>query len=173
MSMAMKYAMKKRMAKGGQVGDKTPGEVYNPKTGKREVSHDPNDELTTIVEAEPQRPGEKLPPRKMAQGGECMACRGGTCMAHGGDVVERIMKRMSEGGMIANGGETERADGEPAQFDDLALRDDLESSYTGANSGDMDEAPAADMDDDDDIVSRIMKRTRQTMPRTGQPGYPE
>ena len=118
MSMAMQYAVKKRMAKGGDVKDRT----------------------------------------NLAEGGEvCQACRGGTCMAHGGDVVDRIVKRLSEGGMVANGGDTNRADEQPAEFDDLANRDELESSYTGENSGDMDGAPAADLGNDD-MVERILKR---------------
>lgn len=146
MSMAMQYAVKKRMAKGGMTGP----------------------------DAEKAGSDEPMPPNaKYAGGGECMACKGGTCMAHGGDVVDRIIQRMAEGGMIANDGETNRADEEPAQFDDLALRDDLESTYNGENSGDMDGAPKTDMDNDDDIVERVMKKIRQTMPRTGQPGYPE
>lgn len=76
------------------------------------------------------------------------------------DMVGRIMaRRMSRGGMVANGGQDElpdMADSSPNEFDDLALRDDLESSYTGENSGD--ELGNAQEDDDRaDIVSRIMR----------------
>jgi hypothetical protein len=112
--------------------------------------------------------------QNLAEGGEaCEGCRGGNCMTHGGDVVDRIMRRMSEGGQIANDGEVERADEQPAQFDDLVERDDLSEHYTGANSGDELGAPEEDVDDQDDMVERILRRMRQTMPRTGQPGYPE
>lgn len=128
----MGYALKKRMAKGGDVK-----------------------------------------PMAAAEGGECQACRGGSCMAHGGDVVDRILKRMSEGGMVANDTDDDRADTDPAQFDDLVARDDLAFAETGANSGDSSGATPGTMDDDDDIVSRIMKRMSQKVPRTGQPGYPE
>ena len=118
--------------------------------------------------------GGMAEPAPMASGGECMACRGGTCMAHGGDVVDRVIKRMSEGGMIANGGDTNDADQEPAQFDDLALRDELAASDTGTNSGDDVGEPAAVTNEDEgDMVERVLKRMRQTMPRTGAPGYPE
>ncbi len=117
----------------------------------------------------------KLNRQNLAEGGEaCEACRGGNCAAHGGDVVDRIMRRMSEGGEIANDGETELADEQPAQFDDLVERDDLAEHYTGANSGDECGLPDdVTNEDEDDMVERIMKRMRQTMPRTGQPGYPE
>lgn len=132
---------------------------------------------------------------RMAMGGECMACKGGYCKAHGGmmaeggevsrmnavegdeglDMVDRIMrKRMSEGGMVANDDNLEdKAGFADAEFDVLPMEDDLESTYTGANSGDMDGAPMEDMDDHDDIVDRIMKKRRQMYPRTGAPGYPE
>lgn len=82
------------------------------------------------------------------------------------DMVGRIMKQrqmMSEGGKVANGGEDDldqMADGKPNNFDDLSLRDDLESSYTGANSGDElgDEQEDSDRKD---IVSRIMASRRK------------
>jgi len=47
------------------------------------------------------------------------------------------------------------ADGQPNEMDDLALRDDLEFSYDGKNSGDE---LGNDREDKDrkDIVSRIM-----------------
>ncbi len=144
----MQYGLKRRMAKGGMV----------PKDGREPA---PDDDLSTAA------------PIPMAAEGGCMGCRGGNCMEHGGDVVDRIVKRMSEGGMIANDTTEDRADEQPAQFDDLVARDDLAFAETGANSGDLDGAPKADMDDDDDIVERVMKKIRQTMPRTGQPGYPE
>jgi hypothetical protein len=74
-------------------------------------------------------------------------------MAEGGDVVDRIM--MSRGGKVAN--ETEDlVDFAPNQFDDLVLRDDLEQSYTGANSGDH----LGNMAEDErerDMIAKIMK----------------
>ena len=75
-------------------------------------------------------------------------------------------KLMSEGGMIANDDDIE-AGFMPNQFDDLALRDDLESSYTGANSGDFEGSE----DEDErrrDIVARIM-RSRAKKDRNPRP----
>jgi hypothetical protein len=88
------------------------------------------------------------------------------------DSIDRIMgkrKKMSEGGMVANGGDDDletMADGKPNNFDDLALRDDLESSYTGANSGDERGNAQEDMDRRD-AVSRIMRqrKMKQSNPR--------
>jgi len=87
---------------------------------------------------------------------------------HEDDIVNRIMaKRMSEGGRVANEGEDEMshlADGKPNEFDDLALRDDLEEHYTGANSGD-ELGDAREDQDRHDIVARIMrKRMKQHNP---------
>lgn len=80
------------------------------------------------------------------------------------DMVHRIIgkhkERMySKGGMIANGGDDDldrMADGAPNNFDDLSLRDDLESSNSGANSGD-ELGNKAEEHDRDDIVSRVHK----------------
>lgn len=93
--------------------------------------------------------------------------------AHEMDMVGRIMKQRqmmySKGGMVANGGEDDlnkMADSRPNEFDDLALRDDMEYSYTGANSGDeLDDA--RESADRADIVSRIMnsRRKKDRMPR--------
>jgi hypothetical protein len=82
------------------------------------------------------------------------------------DMVGRIMSRRSNmrhysrGGRVANDTPV-TADFEKNDFDDLAKDDDLESSYTGANSGDE---IGDDQEDEDrhDIVSRIMKSRRKT-----------
>ncbi len=98
-----------------------------------------------------------------AKGGECHACKGGTCMEHGG-LVDRVMrKRMSKGGMVANDTEPE-ADSESADFDYLAEHDDLAFHDTGANSGDRD--GGRDDDEGRDIVSRAMRsRKKERLPR--------
>ena len=80
------------------------------------------------------------------------------------DMVERIMrKRMSKGGIASNKDQglstesgDELADLKGNEMDDLALRDDLESSYDGENSGDM---LSDDQEDYDrkDMVERIMR----------------
>ena len=71
----------------------------------------------------------------------------------------------SEGGKVDN--DTPITAGfKPNDFDDLALRDDLESSYTGANSGDEDGSEGED-ERRKDIVARIMKSRakKDRMPR--------
>jgi len=104
-----------------------------------------------------------------AHGGEiCEACEGGHCTEHiGGDsAVDRIMaKRYSQGGRVAND-TPPLADSEENDFDDLALRDDLESSYTGKNSGD-ELGNAHTHEQDEDTISRIMRSRakKDRMPR--------
>jgi hypothetical protein len=76
------------------------------------------------------------------------------------DIVNRILQqRYSKGGQVAN--ETEELAGfAPNEFDDLVLRDDLESSYTGENSGDYIGNEGED-DRREDIVSRILRSLRK------------
>jgi len=135
-SMAIAYALKKRkkMADGG--------------------------------EAQPQQPPKQVAPvdpnKVKSMGMDIFKAEGGEIEPEHDedDIVERCMrKHMSEGGEVANGGEDDldqMADGKPNEFDDLALRDGLESSYTGANSGD--ELGNEQLDHDEhDIIERIMK----------------
>ncbi len=110
--------------------------------------------------------GMKKKAKKMAEGGIAgsdpeadkydTAMDGDDMMADGG-IVDRVMKArcMSKGGMVANDTSMESPDAEDNQFDDLVLRDDLESSYTGENSGDEIGA------DDADIVSRVMRSRKR------------
>ena len=84
------------------------------------------------------------------------------------------MKGYSEGGKVANEESGESTD-EPTfakadgnEFDDLALRDDLEFSDTGANSGDEDDDSEQDHERSD-IISRIM-RSRSKKDRMSIPG---
>lgn len=86
------------------------------------------------------------------------------------DLVMRIMrKRYSEGGKVANQehGENnnELAGFSPNEFDDLVLRDDLESSYDGDNAGDH-LGNAQEDEDRKDIVARIMasRKKKDRMP---------
>lgn len=83
------------------------------------------------------------------------------------DMVGRIMSKRagmySEGGKVANqnSGESssdpnEMAKSDPNEFDDLALRDDLDFSYSGENSGDEDGSELNQ--EDDDMVGRIMRK---------------
>lgn len=90
------------------------------------------------------------------------------------ELIHRIMQhranRYSRGGMIANesgiGKLNQMADSKPNMFDDLVLRDDLESSYTGANSGDEIGNEQEDHDRSD-IIAKIMasRRKKDRMPR--------
>lgn len=103
---------------------------------------------------------------KMAEGGmiECDEKASGYDHPEAeGDMVARIMKKRegmySEGGMIANGGQDDldnMADGRANEFDDLALRDDLEFGYNGKNSGD-ERGDEQEDHDREDIVARIMR----------------
>lgn len=128
-SLAMAYAMKKRSKKMAEGG---------------EVAMD-----DTPMSAEERKKRLEASMRKAfhyAKGGD-VECD------YDDEMVGRIMK--SRGGMIANESEPV-ADFEENQFDDLVLRDSLEFSDTGANSGDE---IGDDQEDEDrkDIVRRIMR----------------
>lgn len=88
---------------------------------------------------------------------------------HEEDMVGRVMAQReqsySEGGKVANSDEIE-AGFSPNEFDDLHLRDDLESSYTGANSGD-ELGNAREDKDREDIISRIMRSRALKNTRVG------
>lgn len=74
---------------------------------------------------------------------------------HGGDMVDRILSKcMSEGGMVANE-QGERADEMPNEFDDLALRDDLDSEYDASNSGDD---RGSKLNQEEDMQDRILRK---------------
>lgn len=73
----------------------------------------------------------------------------------------------SEGGRVANDtGEGFDADEMPNQFDDLVLRDNLESSYDGSNAGDYLDNDREN-EDRHDIVARIMasRKKKDKLPR--------
>ena len=169
----------RQLAEGGQITDN-----YDSPSTKRDQTPDPTiDEMSSGFvdhEGDHKRPSrmamseddrslgqhgedEMGPEDHMAEGG--MA---GYQDPHGqaaDDLVSRIMKQRmySEGGRVANEDSGESASTPdrmakdlPNEFDDLALRDDLESSDTGANSGDELSDDQEDMDRRD-IVSRIMR----------------
>ncbi len=81
--------------------------------------------------------------------------------AEGGEVeddglVARIMRKMSEGGIISNDSDP-MADGESADFDDLVEDDHLEGHYPG--SEELGNAKEEEMEDEDrSMVSRIMRK---------------
>lgn len=90
----------------------------------------------------------------------------------GTDMVGTIMRQrqqmFSEGGKVANEdhghNDEDLAGFSPNEFDDLSLRDDLESSYTGANSGDEDGDPAEDKRRDEMVTEIMKKRAKQRNP---------
>lgn len=90
---------------------------------------------------------------------------GGNGMAHGGlveddeELIKRIMNKRNATPPIT--------DEEPAEYDDLVLRDDLHADYTGANSGDEHGNKTHD-EEDKDIVSRVM-RSRAKKDRNPRP----
>lgn len=132
MSLAIAYNMKRRnKARGGEVCNEECGSPCDIHEGKR------MEEMTS----------------DFADGGE----------AEDQDMVSRIMakrqKMYSKGGRVANQDEAE-ADFMPNEFDDLHLRDDLESSYTGENSGDYLSSPGEE-ERRRDMVSRIMASRRK------------
>lgn len=189
-SLAIAYSMKrkgKKMAHGGMLTDdnyqsectadcNSPCEVHEQESGF--VEHEGN-----RVKSDADAMGEDN--RKLNQHGEMEEGPTGARMAEGGmmtddgyqseddemDMIGRIMnqrqKMYSKGGKVSNSDMPE-ADFKPNEFDDLHLRDDLESTYTGANSGDE----LGDDDEDDrrkDMVSYIMRTRRNKAQRNPNP----
>lgn len=105
----------------------------------------------------------------MAQGGMV----GEESDAHMEDMVGRILKQSqkmySKGGMVANDEHSfEEEFHQPNDFDDLALRDELEFSETGANSGDHLGNEGEDKRRKD-IVSKVMASWRKSSGRNPSP----
>lgn len=167
MSMAMKYAMKKRMAKGGMAHDDDCPGCNMCHGGKMADGGDILGNLFSPLKNEGVKSG--FDPGTMFLGKQAPKAAGvddGGGSDFSDDMVSRIMKhRFSKGGEVANDTPV-TADFEDNQFDDLVKDDDLEFSETGKNSGDEDGDEAED-DDRKDIVSRIMKsrKKKDKMPR--------
>jgi hypothetical protein len=110
----------------------------------------------------PERGKKAMPnPKLMAEGG-MLTDDGYQSSEDGLDMIGRIIARhMSKGGRVAN--DTPITAGfKPNDFDDLAMRDDLESTYTGANSGDEDGSELNQ--DEEDLISRVMRKRKQRNP---------
>ena len=163
------------MAEGGQITDN-----WQSSSSANHQTHDgmvdPQDEYAPEHQGDDVKSNDSAmseSARKLNQHGAHEMGPDGVWMAEGGqitdneqdsshemDMVGRIMKQRqqmySEGGRIANETDVDSAKKMPAQYDDLVLRDDLESSSDGANNGDM---LGNEQEDEDrkDIVSRIMK----------------
>ncbi len=159
-SLAIAYAMKKKkkkMADGGQV---TPGQPTPPTLPGAQSAQDSMRKAFNFSKGGAVAEDDKDLNQHPVMTKEDMY----------DDLVDRIMMhksqdysneaRLSEGGMIGNEVDIDSADHMPAQYDDLVLNDNLESHYTGENSGDE----IGDEQEDEDrksIVSRIMKSNRK------------
>ena len=176
-SLAIAYSMKRKkkmcaggeMAEGGEVetrrGQSAMGDIVRANHMKKMATGQSNQEAMDYAKGMTQNRRLKQmnatdPNIKgLADGGEVMGSMHGEQPGdHELDMVGRIMKHrehMSRGGEVANDTPIE-ADFMPNDFDDLAMRDDLESSYTGENSGDE---LGDDQEDHDreDMVARIMR----------------
>jgi hypothetical protein len=82
--------------------------------------------------------------------------------------MKQYQKMFSKGGQVANDVGVAEADKDPAEYDDLVLRDDdmEDADYTGENSGDELSSPGED-ERRKDIIYRIMKSRakKDRMPR--------
>ena len=172
MSLAIQYNMKRKKpqsqacAHGGEASCMEGCYAKGGFASKKKVAEgELNGKKMDVIAGASKDPG---PPIKKNERMEAYKKRTGK-YAEGGDttdptfegphIVDRIIaKRMSEGGRVANDTDVV-ADELPNEFDDLVLRDNLESSYTGADSGDYLGAP----DEDDsrlDMISRIMRKRK-------------
>ena len=154
-ALAAGYSMKKKarakMAEGGSVGGhQSSGQGHtihihvNPQSG-----YDP----TQSAPAKHDAPAAAESDKGLNQHGETEEAPGGD------DMVDRILrKHFSEGGRVANEteGQGQLVDEKPNEFDDLALRDDLDFSYTDENSGDEDGSKLNQ--ESGDMVDKIMKK---------------
>lgn len=166
-----KYAMKKRMAKGGSVGSlakttgkekgvhKAPSWLARGEKGKSyagtavrasnsarsdsEKKFQKEEALEEHREVLKDMRSMKKPRLPMAEGGSAHSCPE--------DMVGRIM--CARGGHVSK---DDLAGFAPNEFDVLELEPAEEFSYTGANSGD-EEGDAGEDERRKDIVSRIMK----------------
>lgn len=161
-ALAIAYSMKKKKKASGGTVESGDAEMNYADGGQ--VSKEEADKFAKGLGQPPDQPG----PQKMSAGGNPyskMEESQRPNMADGGEVnpmmevtCPHCTKSFSHGGQVANSDEP-MADGLPNEFDDLHLRDDLEFSETGANSGDKD----GDAEEDKlrkDVVSRAMIKRR-------------
>lgn len=115
---------------------------------------------------------EEGPTGEYMSGGGMLTDDGYQSTSHEEDMVGRVMaqrqRMFSEGGKVANKNGFRAAEA-PDEFDDLALRDDLHSQYTGSNSGDE----LGNEDEDKrrrDMVNRIMasRRLKDRLPNSAK-----
>lgn len=81
------------------------------------------------------------------------------------DIIDEIMmgspEGYSEGGKVANDTEKVEPGAMPAQYDDLVLRDDLEFSYDGKNSGDDEGNEQHDSEEDEELDEIMRSRKKK------------
>lgn len=180
-ALAIAYSMKKKakkMAEGGMADSRLQSDAHESEMDHADGAGPEMDHAN--LDLSHQSAAEKHNAAAMSEDERALNQHGadeqgpdGTMMAEGGqitdneqdeahmeDMVGRIMAKrqqhFSEGGKVANRTDIDTADHMPAQYDDLVLRDDLESSSDGANNGDH---LGNDQEDKDreDIVSRVMR----------------
>lgn len=158
MSLAIAYGMKQRAKKMASGGMMEPGGMCEHGKQMCEMCHGGKMAEGGFVDEEMASGYEPMPEEKPEHMDE-HSMENQEFPMEEEDMVTRIMKSRakgySEGGRVANDTPA-MADDEDNQFDDLVKRDDLESSYTDANSGDE---LGNEREDEDrkDIVSRIMR----------------
>lgn len=193
MSFSTRYAMKKRMARGGEVNEKA---EYDPKEipmakhdamAMKEDDHMLNQHGE--IEEGPQggmyAEGGQIVDNKQSDShmldmvGRIIALHQ-KMFADGGSVDDKddesLMQKESDkiqgnyahGGQVANDVGVAEADKLPAEYDDLVLRDDdmEDADYSGSNSGD-ELGNSGENERRSDVVSKIMKSRakRDRMPR--------
>jgi len=178
-SLAIAYAMKRKKAKGGMIEHEEKASGYEKmpmaqKYAKGGMIHD--DELSSGYLAMPKEHEKHNAPAEHEDEKDINEHLGHSKddpessphMAHGGDIVSRIMearhpkpKKMAEGGLAADEGEAdyhELADHDPNDFDYLSVSDrDDHTENSGASDGD-ELGDAQEDHDREDIIKRIMKQ---------------
>lgn len=176
------------MAEGGAVGDQKHRKDFETGINRQSVTRPDEPGVSNIgalVRAGDEQSAKSILETKRDHGAwnkpkPNLMAQGGMIEDHeeSHPMIQKIMmgrmKGYSKGGMVANEESGESTD-EPTmakadgnEFDDLALRDDLEFDSTGANSGD-ELGDMAENHDREDIISRVMK-SRSKKDRMAVPG---
>jgi hypothetical protein len=174
-----------KYAEGGQIKDNyqspdkphvdmamiDPQDEYDPMHPGNDVKHNESAEEESARMLNQHGEHEEGPqgPR-MAEGGQIKDNY--QSEAHMEDMVGRIMKMRqqmySEGGRVANETDQDAAGEKPNQFDDLVLRDDLESTYGEDDNAGDDIGNKQEDHDREDMVARIMRSRSKS---SGKPPY--
>lgn len=160
-AVAIAYAMKRKANHGGYMsqGGMLTGSGYQSEC---------NEHCNSPCEVHEQASGfvDETAPNRMPNH-QGLTDSGEQDESHEMDMVGKALVRrkqlLSQGGMIANK-KGPGVDGLPNEFDDLALRDGLEFSYSGANSGDEDGGSENDSRLQDMVARVMLKRRKQHNP---------